>query len=89
MTTLKLSPVEHPNRMSSYWKREWKVIAAVVFFGVLFNGSMSAGPILQGQLIDTIVSQNPLRTVLLQAGLFVGVILLIQIMRFFKRYYVR
>jgi len=89
MANLKLSPIEHPDRMISYWKRQWKVVTAVVFFGVLFNGFMSIGPILQGHLIDTIVSQGTLPTILLQAGLFVGVILFIQIMRFFKRYYVR
>ena len=89
MAKLMISPIEHPDKMSSYWKRQWKVIAAVVFFGILFNGSMAIGPILQGKLIDTIVSQAQISTVLLQIGLFVGVILLIQIMRFFKRYYVR
>lgn len=89
MSKLKLSPIEHPDKMSSYWKRQWKVISAVVFFGIIFNGFMSIGPILQGHLIDTIVSQNPFAKVLLQAGLFIGVILFIQIMRFFKRYYVR
>lgn len=89
MAKLMISPIEHPDKMSSYWKRQWKVIAAVVFFGILFNGSMAIGPILQGKLIDTIVSQAQINTVLLQIGLFVGVILLIQIMRFFKRYYVR
>lgn len=89
MAKLMISPIENPDKMSSYWKRQWKVIAAVVFFGILFNGSMAIGPILQGKLIDTIVSQDQINTVLLQIGLFVGVILLIQIMRFFKRYYVR
>ncbi|WP_352419176.1 ABC transporter ATP-binding protein [Proteiniborus sp.] len=89
MANLKLSPIDHPEKMSSYWKRQWKVIAAVFFFGILFNGCMSFGPILQGKLIDTIVSQTQFREVLLQAGLFVAVIVFIQIMRFFKRYYVR
>jgi len=89
MANLKFSPIEHPDRMISYWKRQWKVVTAVVFYGVIFNGFMSIGPILQGHLIDTIVSQGTLPTILLQAGLFVGVILFIQIMRFFKRYYVR
>ncbi|HEY5587216.1 MAG TPA: ABC transporter ATP-binding protein [Ruminiclostridium sp.] len=89
MANLKLSPIEHPEKMSSYWKRQWKVIAAVVFFGIVFNGCMSIGPILQGNLIDTIVSKAQFRSVLLQISLFVSVILFIQIMRFFKRYYVR
>lgn len=89
MAKLMISPIENPDKMSSYWKRQWKVIAAVVFFGILFNGCMPIAPILQGKLIDAIVSNAQLNTVLLQIGLFVGAILLIQIMRFFKRYYVR
>lgn len=89
MAAPRFDPVSQPGRISSYWKREWKVAAAIVFFGVAFNGSMSAGPILQGRLIDTLVAHSPMRTVALQAGLFAGTILLIQVMRYFKRYYVR
>lgn len=89
MAKIRISPVDQPARISSYWKREWMIIAAVTFFGLIFNGAMSAGPILQGKLIDTIVSSGTLNDILIQSGIFVAVILLIQIMRFFKRYYVR
>lgn len=89
MAILKLSPVKQPDRISSYWKRERSVLTAVFFFGILCNGAMSIWPILQGRLIDTIVAKSPLQLVLQQSGIFIGVVLLIQIMRFFKRYYVR
>jgi len=89
MEKLKRSPVLNPDRIVSYFKRQWNVMTLIVISGLIFNGLMSAGPILQGKLIDIIVSKNPIDAVLLQAGLFVGVILLIQIMRFIKRYYVR
>ncbi|HZW48770.1 MAG TPA: ABC transporter ATP-binding protein, partial [Bacillota bacterium] len=89
MAILKLSPVKQPDRISSYWKRERSVLTAVFIFGILCNGAMSIWPILQGRLIDTIVNKSPLQMVLQQSGIFVGVVLSIQIMRFFKRYFVR
>ena len=89
MAALKFSPVENPGKLGSYWKRQWKTVMVITVSGLLFNGCMSIGPILQGTLIDAIVSKQPLRAILLQTGLFTGAILLIQIMRFIKRYYVR
>lgn len=89
MAHLNLTPIEGPDKMMNYWKREWRVISAVTFFGLLFNASMSLGPILQGRLIDSLVNRSSLHTIAIEGGTFIGVILLIQIMRFFKRYYVR
>lgn len=89
MAHLKLSPISQPDKILNYLKREWPVILAVTFFGLVFNGCMSFGPILQGRLIDSLIKKSSLHTVLLQGSVFVVVILLIQIMRFFKRYFVR
>ena len=89
MAKIRISPVDQPDHISSYWKREWIIIALVTFSGLLFNGAMSVGPILQGKLIDTVASSGTLSDIMLQAVIFVAVILLIQIIRFFKRYYVR
>jgi ABC-type multidrug transport system fused ATPase/permease subunit len=89
MAKIRISPVDQPDRISSYFKREWIVIALVTFFGLLFNGAMSAGPILQGRLIDTIASSGTSGDIAVQAVIFVAIILLIQIMRLLKRYFVR
>ncbi len=89
MAILKLRPVKKPDQISSYWKRERSVLTAVFFFGILCNGAMSVWPILQGRLIDAIIAKSPLRLVWQQAAFFVVVVLLIQLMRYFKRYYVR
>ena len=89
MKSLNLKPAKKPDHLISYWQREWKIAAAIIFFGVTFNSCMSFGPILQGRLIDTIVSGKSLQAVIHQSLIFVGMILFIQIMRFFKRYYVR
>lgn len=50
---------------------------------------MFLGPLLQGQLIDAIVTKEHINQVLLRAFYFIGVILFIQALRFMKRYYVR
>lgn len=89
MSKLKLSPVGQPHKLISYWKRELPVVVAIAVLGIAFNGSMSLGPVLQGNLLDTIISGAALRDVLRQCALFVAAILAIQILRFGKRYFVR
>jgi ATP-binding cassette subfamily B multidrug efflux pump len=83
------TPVMHPEKMSSYWKKEWKVILAVVVTGVFTNGAMSYGPILLGVLIDAIAAGEGQSAVVSRTLLYLGVIALIQLTRVLKRYYVR
>ena len=83
------SPVPRPNRLGSYLKRQWPVLIAVTLTGLLFNGSMSLIAILQGRLIDSVVSGAVLVDIAKQAAIFVSVVLAIQLMRGLKRYFVR
>lgn len=83
------SPVAHPDRLSSYLKRQWPVLVAVALTGTLFDGFMSFIAILQGRLIDTVVEGSALPAILRQAAVFVAVVLAIQLMRGLKRYFVR
>lgn len=89
MSQINLEPVKQPDRMASYWKREWKTIALVTITGMLFDGSMSYIPILQGQLVDAAVYTKPLSQVIRSAVMFLAAVAVIQIMRLLKRYYVR
>lgn len=89
MHKLDLRPVKEPQKLKSYLTREWKVLAAVTLTGLLFNGSMSYAAVLQGRLIDAVVNRYALSLVITKALIFVGVILAIQLMRGFKRYFVR
>ena len=89
MKTLRIEPIKKPNKMISYWKKEWRVVLCVIITALLFDGSMSIGPILQGKLVDAIVDAAPLDRVIYQAMLFVGTILAIQVVRGLKRFYVR
>lgn len=89
MFKLDLSPVREPQKLKSYLKREWKVLAIVTLTGLIFDGCMSFAAILQGKLIDTVVGRLELSAVLSQALIFVGVVAAIQLMRGLKRYFVR
>ncbi|MEG0804928.1 MAG: ABC transporter ATP-binding protein [Lachnospiraceae bacterium] len=89
MNAIHKSPITNPNHISSYLMAEAHTLLLVTLTGLIFNGFMSVGPILQGRLIDTIVDKDPLRQVLLVAGCFIGIIFLLQLARYFKRYFVR
>ncbi|MEF9954451.1 MAG: ABC transporter ATP-binding protein [Clostridium sp.] len=89
MENLNLKPVNNPQKMSSYWKREWRVVALIVLTGTCFNAAMSLGPILQGQIIDRLLAGERSGEVRSAIGVFLLAILIIQGMRFLKRYYVR
>lgn len=89
MKDLKIEPMKEPNLIKNYWLKEKKVIAMIIFFGIAFNGATVAGPILQGNLIDSILGKESLYNVFIRIFLFIGVIASIQFMRFFKRFYVR
>ncbi len=89
MRALKIEPMEEPNLIKNYWLKEKKVVAMIIFFGIAFNGATVVGPILQGNLIDSILNKESLNIVFIRIALFIGAIAFIQLARFFKRFYVR
>lgn len=89
MTTVKVEPIKGPNKIINYWIKEKGVVAAIVFFGLTFNIAVVLGPIYQGKLLDALLSEDPYINVLQIAFIYVVLIIGIQIMRFFKRFYIR
>ncbi|WP_346940021.1 ABC transporter ATP-binding protein [uncultured Clostridium sp.] len=89
MRALKIEPMKEPNLIKNYWLKEKKVVAMIIFFGIAFNGATVVGPILQGNLIDSILNKESLHIVFIRIALFIGAIAFIQLARFFKRFYVR
>lgn len=89
MAKLKIEPMKGPNRIINYWKKEKFVVVCIVLFGLTFNISAILGPIYQGKLIDSIAEGKSLPSVEIVAGTFIGFILMIQILRYFKRFYIR
>lgn len=86
---LKIEPMKQPDKIINYWKKEKFVVACIVIFGLSFNISTVLGPIYQGKLIDAIVSGAGLSAVITLAITFVALIGTIQLLRYFKRFYIR
>lgn len=89
MKELRLPPIKKPNKIISYWLAEWKVALLIVITGLLYNGSMELGPILQGKVIDLLVAGTEKAVVIRWILIFILTIAVIQFCRCLKRYYVR
>ncbi|MGB4588203.1 MAG: ABC transporter ATP-binding protein [Clostridiaceae bacterium] len=89
LTAIKVEPINGPNKIINYWKKEKGVVAAIIFFGLTFNIAVVLGPIYQGKLLDALLSKKSYPEVLKIAVLFIALVSGIQVMRFFKRFYIR
>ncbi|BCN29204.1 ABC transporter ATP-binding protein [Anaeromicropila herbilytica] len=89
MSKLKIEPMKHPDKIMNYWKKEKYVVACIVIFGVSFNSMIILGPIYQGKLIDSIAGGDNLTSVLILAATYVAIIGMVQLLRYFKRFYIR
>jgi len=89
MAKLKIEPMKQPNKIINYWKKEKFVVACIIIFGLSFNSATVLGPIYQGKLIDSIVSGSDLSSVVKLVITFVALIGAIQLLRYFKRFYIR
>ncbi len=89
MAKLTIEPMKQPNKIINYWKKQKLVTACIVIFGLTCNSAIIAGPIYQGKLIDSIIGGYKLSHVLILAATFVSIIAMIQLMRYFKRFYIR
>lgn len=86
---MKVSAVKNPQKIISYWKKQWRVVVLIVLTGTVFNASMSFAPVLQGRIIDILLSGGRTAQILRPAAVFVLVVVAVQLLRFLKRYYVR
>lgn len=89
MAKNKIDHIKNPDRIINYWKKEKLVVACIVIFGLTFNGSMVLGPIVQGRLIDSLVKGSTTGEILSLAAFYAAVIGAIQVLRYFKRFYIR
>lgn len=88
MSKIKIEPMKEPNKLINYWKKEKFAVMCIIFFGLAYNVSMVLGPVYQGKLIDSI-AEGTLKQVTFSAIIFILIIALIQIFRYFKRFYIR
>ena len=89
MSKLKIEPMKQPDRLMNYWKKEKRIVVYIILFGLSFNISIVFGPVFQGKLIDSIASGKSLASILTVAVTYVLLIGIIQLLRYFKRFYIR
>ncbi|MGB4661404.1 MAG: ABC transporter ATP-binding protein [Mobilitalea sp.] len=89
MANLKIEPMKHPDKIINYWKKEKYVVICILLFGLSFNIAMVFGPIYQGKLIDSMIGTRDLNYVIKMSVTFILLILVIQVLRYFKRFYIR
>ena len=52
MAKLTIKPMEQPNKIINYWKKEKFVVTCIIIFGLAYNITAIVGPIYQGKLIN-------------------------------------
>lgn len=81
------------DKVSSYFKAEWKSLLIVTITGLVYNVGLLAGPLFEGKLaqclLDILRGKAFFRDMLYLATAYVVVITFVQIMRYLKRLYVR
>lgn len=82
--------VKNPSSLSSYWKQEWKVVLIIAFTGILYNFGMLLTPYFEGVLIDYFLDETGQKlSIFILLAIFIGAVILVQIFRSLKRYFVR
>ena len=85
----KFAPINDPNKILSYWKREKFTVFMVFVSGIIYNVGLLLGPIFQGKLIDSLITKKSLTKIFTIAISFVIAIALVQYFRYVKRLYIR
>lgn len=84
---------EAPDRILSYFRREWKVLIVITISGLIYNLGLLAGPWFEGRMTDCLVQilngTSPASRMLTLVCAYVASIGVVQISRYVKRFYVR
>ncbi len=85
--------VERPDRISTYFRMEWRALSLVALSGVLYNIGLLAGPLLEGRmaqcLLEILEGTGAFGDMLRLAVLYTLVTVAVQSARCIKRLYVR
>lgn len=85
--------ITEPNRILSYFRLELWPLTLVTVSGILYNIGMIAGPYFEGRLaqylLDIINGQKAFFDIVRLASTYLAVILIVQLLRSIKRFYVR
>lgn len=86
---MKIETIRNPDRIFNYWKKQKGIVFAIIVFGLSFNILTALAPVWQGKLIDAIVDGIPFRDLISVALSFLALVTGIQVLRYFKRYFIR
>ena len=82
-----------PDRVFSYFQKEWKVLLAVAISGLIYNIGLLAGPWFEGKmtgcLVDILKGADQFSDMLVLVLGYVTAIAIVQTARYIKRFYVR
>ena len=82
-----------PNRVLSYFQEEWKILFLVTVSGLIYNLGLLAGPWFEGKmtgkLVDLLGGTGTFHQMLMLVTAYVVSIGIVQVSRYFKRFYVR
>jgi len=85
--------IKNSDRLSSYFSAEIPSLVVVTLTGIVYNVGMIAGPYFEGRMVqclyDILNGKRTVRDMEYLAVLYISVILLVQIMRAAKRFFVR
>lgn len=85
--------IRQPDRVLSYFRREWIVLLIVTISGIVYNVGLLAGPWFEGQLaqclLDIMNLKKNFSDMLWLAVVYIIVIAAVQGARYIKRFYVR
>lgn len=85
--------IQHPERLSSYFRMEWGVLFLVTISGIFYNVGLLAGPWFEGRLaqclLDVFTKKKDFYDMLRLVLVYVLVIAAVQFARYIKRFYVR
>lgn len=85
--------ISGPDRILSYFKRQWPILLAVTVSGLIYNIGLLAGPWYEGQMTGCLVNilggNAGYSDMLVLVISYVTVIAVVQISRYIKRFYVR
>ena len=81
-----------PDRVLSYFQKEWKVLLAVTVSGLIYNIGLLAGPWFEGKmtgcLVDILKGSDQFSDMLVLVLGYVTAIAVVQTARYIKRFYV-
>ena len=84
---------QQPDRLLTYFKAETWPLAVVTVTGLVYNIGLAFGPVLEGKLaqclLDIMGGTARWPAMVCLAAVYVGVTVLVQAARYFKRFYVR